>query len=388
MTQVIKDIVTWLKQWFYTEAEIDNLLASKANDNHSHGWELISQSTNYPTKYSFYVNSEISLAELIIQHKDPDAYSGSTSIGLNIGSNYTPYGISVRMSNKDGIRVGVATNGDVYVYGSVSANTNVQASIMWHYEEANIVTPADNFSITLNADKEILSYYDSDTCVLSATVLNNNNPASNQTVEFFKNNVSIGTATTDNNGVATKTYAATGVGDVTFKASIGDVMSEVTVEDCWYYNSNELEYTSSGTSVETAIISNLFDINNQDFILEFDIKNGNSNGGGLNIGATAQYSPPSSANYRIFIGTDTGKFSLNNRTNSSSNTTVGSFTTNTYYHMKLTKSGTSFTGYYGDNDATIATKNATWISSYNSWCLYWINWKNTNYVKNIKLKPL
>lgn len=31
MTQIIKDLVTWLKQWFYTESEVDTLLSSKVD---------------------------------------------------------------------------------------------------------------------------------------------------------------------------------------------------------------------------------------------------------------------------------------------------------------------------------------------------------------------
>ncbi len=31
MTQIKKDIVTWLKQWFYTETETDTLLNAKQN---------------------------------------------------------------------------------------------------------------------------------------------------------------------------------------------------------------------------------------------------------------------------------------------------------------------------------------------------------------------
>ncbi len=31
MTQVIKDVVTWLKQWFYTESEVDTLLGGKVS---------------------------------------------------------------------------------------------------------------------------------------------------------------------------------------------------------------------------------------------------------------------------------------------------------------------------------------------------------------------
>lgn len=36
MATVIKDVVTWLKQWFYTETEVNTLLNAKSNTNHNH----------------------------------------------------------------------------------------------------------------------------------------------------------------------------------------------------------------------------------------------------------------------------------------------------------------------------------------------------------------
>ena len=242
-------------------------------------------------------------------------------------------------------------------------------------------------SLAEASSKSAISYYHTESATLSATVLDDeDNVAVGQTVEFFKGSTSLGTATTNSSGVATKSYASTGSGDVSFTATCNEVTSSsLTLEDCYYYSPTEISYTSSGTVVETKICD-IFDINGQNFILEFDIKNGSQSGGGWNIGATAQYSPPSTANYRIYIGTDTGKFVINNRTNSSSSSSTGSFSSNTYYHMKLTKSGTTFTGYYGDNNTSIASKTASWLSSYTDWCIYWINWGSTNYVKNIKLK--
>lgn len=240
-------------------------------------------------------------------------------------------------------------------------------------------------SLTLSADKDVLSYSDNDTAILTATYKEEGIRTANKSIIFKNGDTVLDTITTDNNGEAEYTYTATGDGDVTITANYSNLNSNILIEDCIYWNSNEISYTSSSTIVENAIINNLFDINTQNFVMEFDIK-GYGGAGGLNIGATAQYNPPSNANYRIFIGLDTNKFSLNNRTTSSSNSTVGYFTNNTYYHMKLVKSGISFTGYYGDNDTSIATKTANWISNYSSWCLYWINWNNTNYVKNIKIK--
>lgn len=243
-------------------------------------------------------------------------------------------------------------------------------------------------SISLSSDVSILSAYNSDIATLSATVLDEDNQAIlNVSVEFFKGDTSLGSVNTNSNGVATKTYSATGDGDITFSASCDEITSNnINIEDCIYYDDTELSYTSSSTNVSNTI-AELGNINNFNFVMEFDIKS-NGTGGGLNIGASSQHNPPSSANYRLYIGTDSSKFSFNNRTTSSSNTSTGTVTDGTYYHMKLTKTGTSFVGYYGDNNTSIATKTASWISNYTTYNLYWINWSSTNYVKNIKIKKV
>ena len=37
MATVIKDLVNWLQQWFYTESEVDTLLSAKSDNSHTHG---------------------------------------------------------------------------------------------------------------------------------------------------------------------------------------------------------------------------------------------------------------------------------------------------------------------------------------------------------------
>jgi len=135
----------------------------------------------------------------------------------------------------------------------------------------------------------------------------------------------------------------------------------------------------------SAMFSDIFDVANTDFEMTYDIKcNGAT--GGLNIGASSQYTPPSSANWRIYIGGDSSNTaSFNNRTTSSSNSTA-SMTNGTYHTLRLTKNGTSCTGYV--DGSTIATKSITWLGDYTSYDLYWINWGSTNYMKNLKIKPL
>ena len=97
-------------------------------------------------------------------------------------------------------------------------------------------------SISLTADKSILSYADSESATLSATVLDSNDdPMEGVTVTFYNGSTSMGTADTDSSGVATKTYASAGSGDVSFTAEVGSLSSETySIKDAVYYNSGTL----------------------------------------------------------------------------------------------------------------------------------------------------
>ena len=116
-------------------------------------------------------------------------------------------------------------------------------------------------SILLTADKSILSYADSESATLSATVLDgSSNPLEDITVEFFKGSVSLGTATTNSSGIATKTYASAGVGDVSFTAEVGMISSETySIQDCLYYDTQTTDksrYTVTSGSASVTYSSN------------------------------------------------------------------------------------------------------------------------------------
>ncbi len=95
-------------------------------------WKLVSSNNALPKRYRLYVNPALRLAELIVHYIPTSDNNGTIKTGINVGK-YAPLGLSISTSNKAGIDVGVGSTGDVYVYGSVKANTNVQCSIMWHY---------------------------------------------------------------------------------------------------------------------------------------------------------------------------------------------------------------------------------------------------------------
>ena len=113
------------------------------------------------------------------------------------------------------------------------------------------VTPVAT-TLTLTADKSILSYADSESATLSATVLDQfDAPMSGETVEFFNGSTSMGTATTNASGVATKSYSSTGAGDLSFTAEVGSLVSEIfVITDIFLYDtltSDKNRFTTTGS---------------------------------------------------------------------------------------------------------------------------------------------
>ena len=122
------------------------------------------------------------------------------------------------------------------------------------YEKENSVTPvvSEPYSISLSASKYILSEHDTDTCVLTAIVTDENNDAcSNQSVVFTSDTTVLGTTTTDSNGVATLNYNSQGNGDIFITANINDLYSNsILIEDCQYYNDGS---TVTGLDVKSGV---------------------------------------------------------------------------------------------------------------------------------------
>ena len=106
-------------------------------------------------------------------------------------------------------------------------------------------------SIVLSSDKSVLSYYDSESATLSATVLNSSSqPIEGVTVEFFNGSTSMGTADTNSSGIATKTYTSTGAGDISLTAQVSPLISETySLKDAYYYHESAFTSTQSNFNV-------------------------------------------------------------------------------------------------------------------------------------------
>ena len=94
-------------------------------------------------------------------------------------------------------------------------------------------------SLLLSSDKPILSYADSESATLTATLQSSDKVG--KTIRFYNvtEDVLLGTGVTDSDGVAqcNHLYSSQGIGDVEFEASYGSLVSEIFVlEDCKYWN--------------------------------------------------------------------------------------------------------------------------------------------------------
>ena len=166
--------------------------------------------------------------------------------------------------------------------------------------------------------------------------------------------------------------------------------NEPTSNGLLFKDTTERTYTSTSTQINEKL-TRIIGLSNEDFTFEYDLKNVSGTAsdcsGGLNIGATSEHNPSETiANYRLFFGTDNSnrKFSFNNRGDSSNNSFGGTRSLDTWYHMKLVKTGDSFSAYV--DGTLIATKTVDWWGNYDSFDIYFINWKGTSMIKNIEFK--
>jgi len=247
-------------------------------------------------------------------------------------------------------------------------------------------------SVGLVGSKSVLSAYDSDTCILTATVLDEeDNPMEGESVVFKQDGTTLATKQTNSNGVASYTYSAAGSGDVSFTASVGSIVSETySVEDCIFYHSDAISYTGTSTSdtVYSLGYDEIADLSNTDF--EFSWKfHQTQRGADVCLGASSEFSvSPVKSNYRVYLGgNDSGVGRYGYRTTSSSTSTSGTVSANTVYDMKITRNSDTFNYYLNDN--LLGTKTASFFSNYNMFGIHTVQWNTgTTTISNLKIKPL
>ena len=250
----------------------------------------------------------------------------------------------------------------------------------------------DNLKLT--SDKNILSFYDNEYCVLTATLLDSNgNGVSGEEIVFKANGGLLNTAITNDNGVAQYTYQSTGVGDVAITAEGMNLTKTLGIEDCIIANVNA-SYTGTSTSdtVYSLGYDEIADLSSIDFEFSFKF---HQTGYGCDVclGASSEFSvSPIKSNYRIFIGnTGNGNTRYGYRTTSTTNvggSTSGEVSLNTTHNMKIVKEGTHFNYYFNDKLLGSEILPNFW-TDYHMFGVHTVQWnRGTTTISDLKIKQI
>ena len=257
--------------------------------------------------------------------------------------------------------------------------------------EQSVVNPQT--SLVLQADKSILSDYDNDNCVLTATLLNSNGGVSGEEIVFKANGELLGTVITNGNGVAEYSYQSTGVGDVTITVEGMNLTKTLGIEDCIIANVNA-SYTGTSTSdtVYSLGYDEIADLSSIDFEFSFKF---HQTGYGCDVclGASSEFSvSPIKSNYRVFIGNSgNGNTRYGYRTTSTNNTggtATAEVSANTTHNMKIVKEGTLFKYYLNDRLLGSKTIPSFW-ANYHMFGVHTVQWnRGTTTISDLKIKQI
>lgn len=244
-------------------------------------------------------------------------------------------------------------------------------------------------SLVLQADKSILSHYDSDNCVLTATLYDNNNtPIEGLSVVFKNGDIVLATITTDSGGVAEYTYNSQGVGDVIITAECMNLTETCTLEDCNYYSETGttlIQNDPTDTSYPSGIPYHHEGTGK--YMVEFDFTMKTSlRFYYANSKVTAK---GDKQNYGYGFSRDaSGRFVISTRTTTTSNSTYTTGLANgEERRIKMIIDGTTVSFY--DNGNLIRTQTNEWLTTNPPAYFSWATWgTGTVTVKNIKIKPL
>ena len=246
------------------------------------------------------------------------------------------------------------------------------------------------YNLELTSDKNILSFYDHEYCVLTATLLDSNgNGVSGEEIVFKANGGLLNTVITGDNGVATVSYNSQGVGDVTITAECMNLVQTYSLEDCIIANVNA-SYT--GTSTNDTVYSlgydEIADLSSIDFEMEWTFRQ-TACGCDVCLGASSEFSvTPIKSNYRVLLGNSgAGAIRYGYRTTSTFASTTGSIGINTDVSMRIVKEGITFK-YYVNNEL-LGTKTVSFWTNYHMFGVHTVQWnRGTTTISDLKIKQI
>ena len=116
-------------------------------------------------------------------------------------------------------------------------HTNAESSTV----SVTVTEPSHDYSLSVASTKDILSYADSESATLTATLKDNNVAVAGETLSYTikhgSTTITTGSDTTDSSGQITFNYSATGIGDVTVEVDYSTLLQETyELLDCYCYD--------------------------------------------------------------------------------------------------------------------------------------------------------
>ena len=207
---------------------------------------------------SYYSDASISVSGTL-KTDDNEAISGA-SILVKLGVTT----LTTLTTGNDGSFSGSVSAGDLST-GSNTLKFEFAGDSYYSATYQEVAVTVNAATLVLTSDKSVLSYADSDSCVLTATYTGST--VAGHTVKLYdaSDDSLVATMVDNGDGTYSTTYVSQGVGDIGFYAVSGNFVTEIySIHDYWYYSTTEY---STPSDAGTAINVNLPSA----FQLEFDI---------------------------------------------------------------------------------------------------------------------
>ena len=141
-----------------------------------------------------------------------------------------------------------------------AVHTNAESSTV----SVTVTEPSHDYSLSVASTKDILSYADSESATLTATLKDNNVAVAGETLSYTikhgSTTITTGSDTTDSSGQITFNYSATGIGDVTVEVDYSTLLQETyELLDCYCYDGGVTGNKSTAWTASSNI-SNFYNI--------------------------------------------------------------------------------------------------------------------------------
>ena len=245
------------------------------------------------------------------------------------------------------------------------------------------------YNLELTSDKNILSFYDNESCTLTATRLDSNgNGVSGEEIVFKANGELLDTVITDDYGGSQYLYQSAGVGDVTITAECMNLTETYTLEDCNYYSETGTTLVQND-STDTSYPSNIpyHHEGTGKYMVEFDFTMRTQFR--FYYASTEVTAKGDPIDYGYGFSRDaSGNFVISTRTTTTSNSSYTTGLTNgETRRIKMIIDGTTVSFY--DNGNLIRTQTNDWLTTHPPAYFSWATWTTgTVTVRNIKVKQI